>query len=102
MSTEKQVETEEPTRFAFSHKEIAEVLIKKQGIHEGIWSLYMEFGLSAANVGQSESNLLPAAIVPVVKIGIQKAEKLTSIAVDASEINPAPKKSKRTRHSTPE
>jgi len=53
----------------------------------------MEFGIVAGNIptGPSEQALLPAAIVPVVKIGIQRFDKPSSLTVDATEINPSPR-----------
>jgi len=83
----------EVTRYTFDYKEVAEALIKKQGIHEGLWGIYMEFGIVAGNIptGPSEQALLPAAIVPVVKIGIQRFDKPSSLTVDATEINPSPR-----------
>jgi len=79
---------EETTRFTFSHKEIVEMLIKKQGFHEGLWMMYVEFGLGALNAGPSDDQLLPAAIIPVMKIGLQKGEKENSLTVDAAKVNP--------------
>jgi hypothetical protein len=78
--------------YAFDYKEVAEALIKKQGIHEGLWGVYMQFGIGAANIssGPSEPTLLPAAIVPVVKIGIQRFDQPNSLTVNAAEVNPAP------------
>lgn len=72
----------------FSHKEVATALIKSQNIHEGIWALYIEFGLSAANIGSGPSEVVPAAIIPVVKIGIQRAAAINNLSVDAAEVNP--------------
>jgi hypothetical protein len=88
----------ETKQIAFTHKEVVEALLKQQGIHEGIWSLYVEFGLGAVNVGASEDSLLPAAVIPVLKIGLQKADKVNSLSVDAARVNPrvlAPKKTTR-------
>ena len=81
---------ETTTRFTFDHKEIVETLIKKQGLHEGLWMIYVEFGLGAINAGPSDDQLLPAAIVPIVKIGLQKGEKENSLTVDAAKVNPEP------------
>ncbi len=78
----------EPTRFVFKHKEVAEALIKKQGLHEGIWGVYVRFGLAASNVGASTDDLNPAAIVPVVEIGIQTFEQENNLSVDAAVVNP--------------
>jgi len=79
---------EETTRFTFSHKEIVEMLIMKQGFHEGLWVMYVEFGLGALNAGPSDDQLLPAAIISVMKIGLQKGEKENSLTVDAAKVNP--------------
>ncbi|HMG84927.1 MAG TPA: hypothetical protein VK574_04250 [Terracidiphilus sp.] len=78
----------EPTLITFTYKEIAENLIKAQGIHEGIWGLFLKFGLSAANVGENDAALKPAAIIPVLEIGLQKMDKESNIAVDAAKVNP--------------
>ena len=45
----------------FSYKEVVEALIKKQDLHDGIWALYIEFGIGAANAcrrgGRAEADL---------------------------------------------
>lgn len=82
----------ESALITFSHQEVVTALIKAQDIHEGLWALYVEFGIGAANVasGPEEANgFLPAAIVPVVKLGIQRADKQTNLSVDAAIANPA-------------
>ena len=86
----------EPKNYIFEFKEVAEALVKQQGLHEGIWGLYLEFGLQGANInlppaGQDTENIIPAAIVPVMKIGLQRFDKLNQLSVDAAKVNPAPK-----------
>jgi hypothetical protein len=78
------------TRYTFNYKEIAEALIQKQGIHEGLWGIYLEFAISAANIpaGPSKQELVPTAIVPVIRMGIQRFDKPSSLTVDAAEVNP--------------
>ncbi len=78
----------ESTQIAFKHTEIVELLLKKQDIHEGIWGLFIKFGLGASNVGPTDSDLNPAAIIAILEIGLQKFEKETNISVDASKVNP--------------
>jgi hypothetical protein len=78
----------EATQIVFSHKEVVEALLKKQGIHEGIWGLYARFGIGASNVGTTPSDILPAAIVPLMELGLQKFEQENNIAVDAAKVNP--------------
>lgn len=78
----------ESTQIVFSHKEVVEALLKKQGIHEGIWGIYIKFGIKAANVGASDTDLMPSAIVPVMEIGLQKFVSENNLSVDASRVNP--------------
>lgn len=78
----------EATQIAFKHREIVELLLKKQGIHEGIWGLFIRFGFGASNVGPTETDVSPAAMVSVLEIGLQKFEKESNIAVNAAVVNP--------------
>ena len=73
----------------FSHKEVVEELIKKQGLHEGLWGLYVEFGIAAANAGPDSNALHPTAIVPLMKVGLLKTETPTNLTADAAVVNPA-------------
>lgn len=78
----------ETTQITFKYSELVELMLKKQGIHDGIWGLFVNFGLAASNIGPSEESLSPAAIVGVVGIGLQKFEKESNLAVDAAKVNP--------------
>lgn len=78
----------EPTQYLFSYKEVAEILIKHQGIHEGLWCVYFKFGINAANASFNSNEFLPTAIVPVLEMGIQKTEKDNNLSVDAAIVNP--------------
>jgi len=77
-------------KFTFSHKELAGILVKHLDLHEGIWGLYVEFGLKATNIATSEDTQIPAAVVPLLKLGLQKFEKETTLSADASKVNPRP------------
>jgi len=84
----------EAQNYVFSYRELTETLIKKQGLHEGLWMIYVEFGLGAGNVGPTKEQVMPAAILSVAKIGIQRVEKDNPLAesaliVDAAVVNPA-------------
>jgi hypothetical protein len=82
----------EPQNFLFNHAEIAEALVKQQDIHEGLWGIYIRFGIGAANIGQdAEGKIMPAAIVPVLQIGIQRFPKPNNLTVDAAKVNPKSK-----------
>jgi hypothetical protein len=85
----------ESTQYMFSHKEVVESLIKRLDLHEGIWGLRVEFGLGAANVALPESERMPAAIVPVMKIGLSRGTELDNLSADAAQVNPAPPRPSR-------
>ena len=85
----------------FSHREVAEALVKKQKLHEGIWGIYIEFAIAATNIGSDAASLLPAAIVPVQKIGIQRFNEESSLAVDAAKVNPKPKRRRKSAAKKP-
>lgn len=85
-------------KHVFSHQEVVEALIVKQGLHDGLWALHVEFGIAAGFVGNDPNipeRIFPAAIVPVVKLVLQKADKPSSVTADAAEVNPKPKTRKR-------
>jgi hypothetical protein len=80
----------ESSQLVFSYKEVVEALVKKQGLHDGIWGLFVKFGMQATNVGPNENDLKPAVFLPILEIGLQKVEKETNLAVDAAIVNPKP------------
>jgi len=76
-------------KYSFTYKEVVEALIKKQGLHDGIWMLSVEFGIGAVNAGPTEDQVMPTAVVPVVKLGLAKTDKEGNLSVDAAKVNPA-------------
>jgi len=75
------------------HRDVILALIKHQNIHEGVWQLYVEFGITAGNLPVSEENqdnlrLCPTAIIPIKTIGLMKVDKEGPLALDASKVNP--------------
>jgi hypothetical protein len=76
------------TQYTFSHKELATLLVKELKIHEGVWGLYVKFGIGAVNAGPNDNELAPAAVVPVLNIGLQQFEKENNLSVDAAKVNP--------------
>jgi hypothetical protein len=83
--------------------EIAELLIKKLDIHEGLWGAYIEFGLAAANVPigpEVKGAIAPAVIGVLHKFGIQRFDSPNNLTVDAAKVNPI-RKPRRTLSSGP-
>ena len=78
----------EPSLIIYTFKELAELLVKDRGIHEGFWGIYVKFGIRAANAGETDDDIKPTALVPVMEMGLQKFEGLNNLSVNAAEVNP--------------
>jgi hypothetical protein len=87
----------EPTQYSFELSEVVAALIKHQGLHEGKWTIGIEFNMGAALAGPSPADARPTAIVAVNRLQLTQppegAAALT-FTVDAASVNPAPKTSK--------
>jgi hypothetical protein len=70
----------------FSYKELAELMVKKQGLKEGFWAVYLRFGIGGANVGPTPDAIVPTALVPVLELGLQRVEELGPLSIDASKV----------------
>jgi len=82
----------EATQIIYKHQELVTLMLKDQNIHDGIWMLAISFGFTVGNVGSSEADVNPAAIVPIGGIGLQRAPQMGPLCVDAALVNPAPPK----------
>ena len=80
----------ETKELLFKYGEVVEALLKQSDIHEGLWTLSVQFGLAAANLGPSDEELKPTAVLAVLALGISRVDKATNLTVDASVVNPAP------------
>jgi len=82
----------ETKNYLFAYQELAEILLKKLDIHEGHWGIYFEFNLQGANVPTipDPNTLMPAAVVFMKSVGIQRFDAPNNLTVDASRVNPAP------------
>jgi hypothetical protein len=76
----------EPQIFKYSYRELAEMMIKKQGLREGFWGIYVNFGIGATNIGPTPEAFVPAAIVPVLEVGLQRFEQPNGLTVDAATV----------------
>jgi hypothetical protein len=81
----------EAKNYLFSYTELAEMMIKKLDLHEGLWGIYLEFALGGANVPTSPDSktIAPAAITLIKGVGIQRFDAPNNLALDAAEVNPA-------------
>jgi hypothetical protein len=91
----------EKERILFSYQEIVECLIKEKNIHEGIWGIAIGFDLGAANVAKRDepNSFMPAAIIPINGIGIERVEEESNLTVNASLVNPNPNRNPKVKAS---
>jgi hypothetical protein len=84
----------EVTQYAFGLLEVAETLIKKQGIHEGKWVIAVEFTLNVGLMGAAPPDIKPGVMVLANSLQLLKAQDGAppGLTIDASVVNPKPKK----------
>lgn len=84
----------------FSYREVAEELIKKQGLHEGRWKLIFELGMVAHNLNVKKEDSVvatPTGSILIQRIGLARTEETNNLTLDASEVNPPAKTRKSTK-----
>ncbi|HUI12563.1 MAG TPA: hypothetical protein VL048_03725 [Xanthobacteraceae bacterium] len=81
----------EPTQFTFAWKEVAEALIKKADIHEGLWLVSVDFNFTAGVMGPNPGDARPGAamLIPSLSLVKASAEAPAHLTVDAAKANPA-------------
>lgn len=80
-----------------SIQELTELLIKHHGIHDGIYELTFEMNIAIGAIPMPEGYALPGAAIGFSRIGIKKTDGNHPNTVDASSINPKPKKAIKTK-----
>ncbi len=82
----------EVSQYIFSHRDLVETLIRKQGLHEGVWTLAFQLGMAATQVpSPAGGDPLPGAVLSIFAVALQKADKEGPTALDAAKVNPAKK-----------
>ena len=88
----------ESTQIIYPFQELAALMVKDRGIHEGLWTVVFRFGLKAASIGTTglnDTDLVPTALVGVLEVGIQRMEKASNLTVDAAVVNPHPSETRK-------
>lgn len=95
----------EINQYTLTHRELLELLIKHNNVHEGKWSLLVQLAMSAGMFGPTTDQTFPGVAVTFNQIGIQRAsagsgtdpQKPGVIILDAAAVNPKPKKARASR-----
>lgn len=98
MSTDKRAMSSIPesVEAPLSMRDLAGVLVKHYGLHEGRFDLLVEFQIGMGAVGPDPAALTPGAMIGVSRIGLMPSRTDGPTTVDASIVNPAKKSRKKT------
>ena len=69
-------------------KDLAALLVKHYGLHEGLYALLVEFQIGMGHVGPSKEDRTPGAMIGLHGVGLAKATEPGPLVVDAAEVNP--------------
>ena len=75
------------SQYQFELLEIAKLLLKKQGVKEGLWTVGVQFSIGVANAGPDPSKVFPSALVSVEKLVLNRATEPSPLTIDASTIS---------------
>jgi hypothetical protein len=75
------------SQYQFDFSEIAELLIKKLKITDGLWTVGVQFNIGVTNAGPTPANVMPSAIVGVEKILLSRATEPSPLTFDAASIS---------------
>ena len=67
-------------------RELATLIIRENKVTEGHWGIWVQFAIGGINAGPDKDHLLPAAVVPIQNIGIQRFDEPNNLPVDAAKI----------------
>lgn len=81
-------------------RELAEVLIRHHGLHEGIYDTAIEFQFALGQVGPDPQKPMPGAMLGVSRIGLVKVNNAGPQSVDAAKGKPVEEISRKTKRLT--
>jgi hypothetical protein len=71
-----------------SLKQLAAVLVKHYGLHEGLYEASIDIQTSLGNIGMTAATVCPGAMFGVSGVGLRKAKVAALHTVDARVVNP--------------
>jgi hypothetical protein len=78
-------------------EEIAVLLVKHFGYHEGLYELSFSIQVGVGQVGPTPETQLPGAAFGIGSVGLRKTSNPGPLVVDAAEVNPRQKVGKGPR-----
>lgn len=80
-----------------SIKDLTEILVKHQNLHEGLYDLNVEFMMGFGQIGPTPEQVLPGAMLGLSRFGLNKVEHVGPNTVDAAVANPLKKTRAKTK-----
>ena len=69
-------------------KDLAEILIRHYGFHDGFYEIGIQFNIAVGSVGPDATSVAPGAVLAVAGVGLSRCPATSPMAVDASVVNP--------------
>ena len=74
------------SQYQFDLLEVGKLLLQKQGIKEGLWTVGVQFNLGAVNAGADPSKILPSMLVSVEMMMLTRTAEMNPLTIDASSL----------------
>lgn len=81
----------EIAQYQFSFKEVTEMLVKRQGLHEGVWAIGFNLNIGTGLMGNGPEQIFPSAMVQItsaILTRVEAGQPVPPSAVDAAVANP--------------
>jgi len=69
-------------------QELATILIKHHGYHDGFYEIGLQFNIAVGAVGPEPSKVSPGAVLTVEGISLASCTESSPLAVNAATVNP--------------
>lgn len=72
-----------------SLEEMGKFLVKRFGLHEGLWDVTFEIQIGIGHFGSTPNDVLPGSMTRISRVGLTPSVNKTHLTIDAAEANPA-------------
>ena len=95
INEEKTAQPTAPTNSPLTMRDLATVLVKHYGLHDGVYDLIIEYQIGMGGVGPDPSSPVPGVMIGASKVGLIPSTTKGPTAVDAAIVNPTKKMRKK-------
>ena len=75
------------TQYQYELLDVAKLLLRKQGIKEGLWTIGVNFGVGTFAAGPTPEAVRPSMIVSVDKVILTRTDAPSPLTLDAATIS---------------